>query len=169
MYLTQRKAFTMIELIFVITIIGILSAVAIPKFAVNRDDAVVAKAKNTIASVRSSLAMERQKRILKGDFTPIFRLTDSSTLGDPIFNAFDGNTSNTVLEYPPFSCKTSTSTGCWKEQVTGISTSPNSGVYRYFMPVGTAYVDFNLSNNRFRCSTTTGTAIQKKNCILLTQ
>ena len=35
----MRKAFTMIEIIFVIMIIGILSAMAIPKFAANRDDA----------------------------------------------------------------------------------------------------------------------------------
>jgi len=35
----MRKAFTMIEIIFVIVIIGILSAVAIPRLAANRDDA----------------------------------------------------------------------------------------------------------------------------------
>ena len=35
----KRKAFTMIELIFVIVIIGILAAVAIPKLATNKDDA----------------------------------------------------------------------------------------------------------------------------------
>ncbi len=35
----MKQAFTMIELIFVIVIIGILSAVAIPKLIANRDDA----------------------------------------------------------------------------------------------------------------------------------
>ena len=37
----SRKAFTMIELVFVIVILGILAAVAIPKLAATRDDAKV--------------------------------------------------------------------------------------------------------------------------------
>jgi prepilin-type N-terminal cleavage/methylation domain-containing protein len=38
-----RQAFTMIELIFAIVIIGILAALAIPKLAATRDDAYNAK------------------------------------------------------------------------------------------------------------------------------
>jgi general secretion pathway protein G len=61
----------MIELVFVIAVIGILSAIAIPKFAVTRNDAIVTKAKTTVGALRSAIATERQKRILKGDFSNI--------------------------------------------------------------------------------------------------
>ena len=76
MIYSQKKAFTMIELVFVIVVIGILSAIAIPRFAATRDDAVVSSGIATVGALRSALATERQKRILKGDFSRI----DGATL-----------------------------------------------------------------------------------------
>ncbi len=151
MYLKKRNAFTMLELIFVIVVIGILSAIAVPKFAKNKDDAVIAKTKGTIAAVRSSLATERQKRILRGNFDPIYKLSSSATLGAPIFDAFDGNTTNPVLEYAPISCKTATQDGCWK--VTTAGSVGGTAVYTFNMPLtGTAV--FELTGNRFNCQDT---------------
>ncbi|HIP61175.1 MAG TPA: type II secretion system protein, partial [Sulfurovum sp.] len=67
----NRKAFTMIELVFVVVVIGILAAIAVPKFAVTRNDSVNTKGKTILAAVRNSISAERQRRILRGDFLPI--------------------------------------------------------------------------------------------------
>jgi general secretion pathway protein G len=74
----MKKAFTMIELVFVIVVIGILAGVAIPKFAATRDDAFVSKGRAEVAALRSAIATERQKRILRGNFDAI---TDTEAPG----------------------------------------------------------------------------------------
>ena len=62
----MRKGFTMIELIFVIVILGVLASVAIPRLAATRDDAEVAKAATNLTTAVTDIAAYYTA---KGSFT----------------------------------------------------------------------------------------------------
>jgi len=65
----SKNAFTMIEMVFVIVILGILAAVAIPRLAATRTDAEITKGRADVASIRSAIINERQVRLIRGDPT----------------------------------------------------------------------------------------------------
>ena len=62
----MKKGFTMIELIFVIVILGILASVAIPRLAATRTDAEIA---TTVANLRTLLNDVASYYAVKGEFT----------------------------------------------------------------------------------------------------
>lgn len=59
----MKKAMSMIEIIFVIVIIGILAGVAIPKLFANRDDAYALKLKETVSLIRSGIESYKQNSL----------------------------------------------------------------------------------------------------------
>ncbi|MCI6344305.1 MAG: type II secretion system GspH family protein [Campylobacter sp.] len=61
----MKKGFTMIELIFVIVILGILASVAIPRLAATREDAEISA---TVANLRTLVSDATAYYTAKGEF-----------------------------------------------------------------------------------------------------
>ena len=82
----MKKAFTMIEIIFVIVVIGILSAIAIPRFGTTRDDAsvsnIILNAKIALLDVSTyytTLGNSNWINATLGDVTKVPLQTDCAT------------------------------------------------------------------------------------------
>lgn len=93
----------MIELVFVIVVLGILAAVAIPRLGATRDDAIITKGQAQVSAIRSGISLMKSKLMLTGIVTLPSTLDDANTsggTGSTLFHRADTNTSNDVLEYP---------------------------------------------------------------------
>ncbi len=73
----MKKAFTMIELVFVIIILGILAAVAIPKLTATRDDAEVATG---VQRVRNMITDLGSYYTAHGKFAEVEKMTDQELM-----------------------------------------------------------------------------------------
>ncbi|MBR8462154.1 prepilin-type N-terminal cleavage/methylation domain-containing protein [Campylobacter sp. faydin G-24] len=62
----MQRAFSMLELIFVIIILSILVSIAMPKLLVTRDDATLTSAKTTITAIQSAITTAYNENLLKG-------------------------------------------------------------------------------------------------------
>jgi len=151
---TRRGAFTLLEVVFVIVILGILAAIAAPRFAATRDDAEITKGRSDIATIRSAIVSDRQAHLIKGDSAWIDGLSSSSTT---LFDS-NGSSDRKLLLYPITS--DSTKSGHW-------STTDTHAPYKnYKYKVGQTSVSFTYdsSTGKFSCSTTSGTDEEKELC-----
>lgn len=83
MLVKNRKGFTLIELLIVVVIIGILAAIAIPKFAATKDKAKLASVKTDLRNVMTA------QEAYFSDYA-----TYTGTLTSTIFQPSSGNTIN---------------------------------------------------------------------------
>lgn len=105
-----RSGFTMIELMFVIVVLGILAAVAIPRIGSSITDAQIARGVADVSAIRSAIIAERQRRLLTGNSDYIPDINDN-------FTASTDGTRN-LLTYP---LKTGTASGEWQSGGNGLT------------------------------------------------
>ena len=152
----KRKAFTMIELVFVIVVLGILAAIAVPRLSATRDDAQVAKGRSDVAAIRAAIMSERQVRLLQGNSAYIAALdqgVDEDAEGVVIFDDNDADATNgTLLQY---GITTANSNGYWMK----------TGAMTYTFQVMGDPVEFTYTqaNGTFDCDH------DEDNCKLLTE
>jgi len=116
----MRKAFTLIELIFVIVIIGLLAVVAVPKFINLTSHAKTASIKSVISSVQDSIENIHAKWLVNEDFVWDADGDGNSDLNDNGYptKLDSGKDENKLFKYvlkiPVYACGNKTQS-CWKE------------------------------------------------------
>lgn len=126
--MNSSRAFTIIELIFVIVVLGILAGVALPRFGATREMADIAKGKGDVATIRTAIANKRQSTVILGN--PSYPASLDNT------GLFDG-----VLMYP---MADSTNSGNWHK------TAAN----KYDFNVGSTPTEFTYDSGtgKFECT-----------------
>lgn len=113
----MKKGFTMIELIFVIVILGILASVAIPRLASTREDAEIS---STIANVRTFLSDISGYYMTTGNFDPDYNVMSNVKFVNKANNYG-------ILQVA--------GTNCLQVGVQSIQSGLTNNPFVYFMPV----------------------------------
>jgi general secretion pathway protein G len=152
-----NRAFTMIEVVFVIVILGILAAVAIPRLSATRTDAQISKGRADVSAIRSAIVTERQSRLIKGDR----KFIAAGIAADQLDDNTKGGLFGGVLTY---AITPKDSSGHWH---TRAGNDVNSSTVKY--KIGTTDVTFTYkrSDGSFTCSKTAGSTAAKQFCAKL--
>ena len=156
----------MIELVFVIVVLGVLASIAISKMAVTRDDAMIVKGKSQVSAIRSAIVLQKSKNMMRGlenggNPTTLDALgTVTSSDGNKLFD-YDTNASDPtkkLLDYPVYS---KNANGHWRK------TAAN----KYSFRVLNEDINFTYNAGSFDCThgTAATTVLSEKYCKTLTE
>ena len=137
----MKKSFTMIELVFVIIILGILAAVAIPKLFATRDDAILTKIRTDVANIRSAIVNLHTQKLMQG-LSAYPEALDDANANSEGEELFDGNSSiGVLLDYPIYSKNVN---GHWMK----------TGDTNYTVEIMDTNIKFNYypTNGKFDCN-----------------
>ena len=143
-----KSAFTMIELIFVIVILGILSSIAISKMGATRDDAMITKGRSDVSAIRNAIALAKSTKMMSGSAS-LYPDTLDSTPGQLFDKANDGTK---LLDYP-----------IYPKNADGHWTKKNATTYTYYVLHGSVDFTYDKNTGSFDCDHTNST------CKLLTE
>ncbi|MEA3228404.1 MAG: prepilin-type N-terminal cleavage/methylation domain-containing protein [Campylobacterota bacterium] len=145
----MKKAFTMIELVFVIVILGILAAVAVPRMGSAKDNADISKGKTDVATIRSAILTERQSQLIKGNNSFIEKLSSD----DAILFTGDSDNSRALLTY---GIAAGSSDGKWSKD--------DDATYQFHTNSLSIEFKYDKTTGRFECDRGDGSSDEEKNC-----
>jgi len=159
----MKKAFTLIELIFVIVIIGLLASVAVPKFSNLTNHAKDSSAKSVITSIQNSVDNIHSQWIVNDDFS--WKGADGNDHSSDLNNSTgypdkidDGsgatNLFSYVLKIPMRACGDKSS-GCFEEY------DDKKYEYNYSLSKALRF-EYNASNGTIDCDE--GVGVTKGEC-----
>ena len=135
----MKKAFTILELIFVIVVIGILAGLAIPRLFPVIDTAKVKKLESQVSGIRAAISNAYSKNIISGN----------NTCPNVEKNASDNILFENVLTYPIYKNQSDIK---WDGNGSDYNATINKMVVKF-------KYDNNTSNNcQFQCISVTGSS-----------
>lgn len=143
----NKTAFTMIELVFVVVILGILATVAVPKMLVTRDDAIVSKARSTISAIQAGIETIKARNILtsNGGYPTVLDTVTTFDADNQLLFYNDTNSSESILQTPVIS----------KKDVGGNWVKTAANTYDLYLTNSTTLsFTYSPTNGRFKCDYT---------------
>ena len=140
----KRLAFSFVELIFVIVVIGILSSVLLTQTASSKDDAYIAKFRSDVSSIRSAIALYKSNQLLLGSTSYPSQLDDVSTAminsTQPLFSK--------ILQYPIYSTPNNTPQN---GKISKLSQSDTLERYNFWIENRGVVFTYSSSDGSFDC------------------